>query len=146
MDWASIWKDIVAGLLIAGALAAWVPESFWQSFFLVDHPLLSKIWGPLVGPIVAMLSLCVLDRERAAGGGAVERRDQLRRRGGVHLRRPDRVPILNIYRKYYGRRMSLFLLATFYVSMVLAGIAVEVLFQALGLVPDERTRRSSRRA
>src|SRR5262245_3057735 len=56
MDWASIWKDIAAGLVIAGALAAWVPESFWQSFFLVDHPLLSKIWGPLVGPIVAMLS------------------------------------------------------------------------------------------
>ena len=56
MDWAAIWKDIVAGLLIAGALAAWVPESFWQGFFLVDHPLLAKVWGPLVGPLVAMLS------------------------------------------------------------------------------------------
>src|SRR6266542_2853656 len=56
MDWASIWKDIAGGLLIAGALAAWVPESVWQSFFLVDHPLLAKLWGPLVGPIVAMLS------------------------------------------------------------------------------------------
>jgi hypothetical protein len=43
MDWASIWKDIVAGLLIAGALAAWVPESFWRSFFLVDHPVLAKV-------------------------------------------------------------------------------------------------------
>ena len=38
MDWAAIWRDIVVGLLIAGALAAWVPQSFWQSFFLVDHP------------------------------------------------------------------------------------------------------------
>jgi hypothetical protein len=43
MDWASIWKDIAGGLLTAGALAAWVPESFWQSFFLVDHPLLAKL-------------------------------------------------------------------------------------------------------
>src|SRR6266705_1141246 len=34
MDWAAIWKDIAAGLLIAGALAAWVPNSFWQSSFL----------------------------------------------------------------------------------------------------------------
>src|SRR5256886_10629596 len=56
MDWAAIAIDIVGGLLIAGALAAWVPNSFWQSFFFVDHPLLSKIWGPLVGPIVAMFS------------------------------------------------------------------------------------------
>jgi hypothetical protein len=56
MDWASIWKDIAGGLLIAGALAAWVPEGFWQSFFLVDHPLLAKLWGALVGPVVAMLS------------------------------------------------------------------------------------------
>src|SRR5258706_1899499 len=39
MDWASVWLDIAGGLLIAGALAAWVPAEFWQSFFLVVHPL-----------------------------------------------------------------------------------------------------------
>ena len=55
-DWASIWKDIVVGLLIAGALGAWVPNSFWQGFFLVGHPLLDKLWGPLVGPVVAVFS------------------------------------------------------------------------------------------
>lgn len=38
MDWVSVWIDIVGGLLIAGALAAWVPSQFWQSFFLVEHP------------------------------------------------------------------------------------------------------------
>jgi uncharacterized membrane protein YraQ (UPF0718 family) len=56
MDWASVWVDIALGLLIAGALGAWVPESFWQGFFLVDHPLLAKLWGPLVGPLVAVVS------------------------------------------------------------------------------------------
>src|SRR5262249_33439112 len=56
MDWASIYKDIGIGLLIAGALAAWVPNSFWQSFFLVHHPVLAKIWGPLIGPVVSMAS------------------------------------------------------------------------------------------
>src|SRR5437660_8973514 len=56
MDWASVWLDIVGGLLIAGALAAWVPNKFWQAFFFVDHPLLAKIWGPLIGPIVAIIS------------------------------------------------------------------------------------------
>jgi uncharacterized membrane protein YraQ (UPF0718 family) len=141
MDWASIWKDIGAGLLIAGALAAWVPESFWQGFFLVDHPLLSKIWGPLVGPIVAMLSfVCSIGNVPLA---AVLWNGGISFGGVAAFIFADLIvlPILNIYRKYYGRRMSLFLLATFYISMVLAGIAVEVLFQAFGLVPDERNAR-----
>jgi len=56
MDWAAVWLDIVGGLLIAGALAAWVPPDFWQSFFLVDHPLVAKLWGPIVGPLVAVVS------------------------------------------------------------------------------------------
>src|SRR5207248_1210748 len=50
MDWASVWIDVVGGLVIAGALAAWVPESFWQAFFLTNNPTLAKIEGPLVGP------------------------------------------------------------------------------------------------
>src|SRR6266851_1293513 len=56
MDCASVWLDIAGGLLIAGALAAWVPPDFWQSFFLVDHPLVAKFWGPIVGPLVAVVS------------------------------------------------------------------------------------------
>ena len=48
------------------------------------------------------------------------------------------LPILNIYRKYYGWQMAGFLLATFYATMVAAGLIVELLFQALGLAPTER--------
>jgi len=57
MDWAAIWVDIFGGLLIAGALAAWVPESWWQSLFLENHDTLAKFWGPLIGPLVAILSV-----------------------------------------------------------------------------------------
>jgi hypothetical protein len=56
MDWAAIYKDIFGGLLIAGALAARVPNGFWQSFFLGYHPLFAKVWGPLIGPLVASVS------------------------------------------------------------------------------------------
>jgi uncharacterized membrane protein YraQ (UPF0718 family) len=45
------------------------------------------------------------------------------------------LPILNIYRKYYGGKMSLFLLGTFYATMAAAGLVIEFLFDALGLIP-----------
>jgi len=50
MDWASVWLDIVGGLLIAGALAAWVPQEFWQSFFAVGHPVVADPLGRSSGP------------------------------------------------------------------------------------------------
>src|SRR5207302_1923626 len=56
MDVYSIWTDLGLGFLIAGALAAWVPESFWQAFFLTSHPTLNEFWGPLIGPVISMLS------------------------------------------------------------------------------------------
>ena len=56
MEWAAIIRDLVAGLLVAGAIAAWVPDSFWQTFFITGHPLAAKLWGPLIGPLVAVIS------------------------------------------------------------------------------------------
>jgi len=44
MDWASVWLDIVGGLLIVAILAVWVPASFWQSFFFVHHPVAARLW------------------------------------------------------------------------------------------------------
>jgi hypothetical protein len=138
MDWAAIWKDIVGGLLIAGALAAWVPESFWQGFFLVDHPTLAAIWGPLIGPLVAVISfVCSIGNAPLA---AVLWNGGISFGGVASFIFADLIvlPILNIYRKYYGGKMTAYLLATFYAAMVLAGIVVEVLFGVLGLIPDER--------
>jgi uncharacterized protein len=48
------------------------------------------------------------------------------------------LPILDIYRKYYGWKMAAFLLASFYATMVAAGLVVELLFGALGLIPEQR--------
>jgi uncharacterized protein len=138
MDWASIWKDIAVGLLIAGALAAWVPESFWKGFFLVSHPTAAKFWGPLIGPIVAIFSfVCSIGNVPLA---AVLWNGGISFGGVIAFIFADLIvlPILNIYRKYYGVKMSLFLFWTFYATMVAAGLAIEFLFQALGLIPSER--------
>jgi uncharacterized protein len=138
MDWASLWVDIAVGLLIAGALAAWVPESFWQGFFLVDHPLLAKLWGPLVGPVVSVVSfVCSIGNVPLA---AVLWNGGISFGGVVAFIFADLIvlPVLDIYRRYYGVRMAGFLLVTFYAAMVVAGYLVELGFGALGLVPDER--------
>jgi uncharacterized membrane protein YraQ (UPF0718 family) len=135
MDWAAIYKDILGGLLIAGALAAWVPNRFWQSFFLVDHPFWAKVWGPLVGPLVSMLSfVCSIGNVPLA---AVLWNGGISFGGVIAFIFADLIilPILNIYRKYYGGRMSLFLLGTFYATMVAAGYVIEILFDVLGLTP-----------
>jgi uncharacterized protein len=138
MDWVSIWKDIAGGLLIAGALGAWVPASFWEGLFLTDHPLLSKLWGPLVGPLVAMLSfVCSIGNVPLA---AVLWNGGISFGGVLAFIFADLIvlPILNIYRKYYGGRMALFLLGTFYLTMAAAGLLVDLIFEALGLVPETR--------
>ncbi len=56
MEWAAILRDLAIGLLIAGAAGAWIPDSFWQHLFFTDHPLVAKIWGPLIGPAVAVVT------------------------------------------------------------------------------------------
>src|ERR671933_226697 len=56
MGWQFTLGEFVGGLLIAGALAAWVPHSFWQSFFLTDQPVVTSVWGAFVGPLVAVIS------------------------------------------------------------------------------------------
>ncbi|WP_052890745.1 permease [Thermogemmatispora carboxidivorans] len=139
MDWAAIWTDVLLGLLIAGALAAWVPDSFWRTFFLSGNPTLAAIEGPLIGPLVAIISfVCSVGNVPLA---AVLWRGGISFGGLVSFIFADLIvlPILDIYRKYYGWHVASYLLLTFYVTMALAGYLVELLFSLLGLIPTQRT-------
>ena len=139
MEWAAVIRDVVIGLLIAGAVGAWVPDSFWQHLFLTDHPLAARLWGPVIGPVISVLSfVCSIGNVPLA---AVLWHGGISFGGVISFIFADLIiiPILIIYRKYYGTRMMLVLLGTFYATMVLAGYVVEFLFTGLGLVPAERT-------
>jgi uncharacterized membrane protein YraQ (UPF0718 family) len=141
MDWAAVWLDIVGGLVIAGALAAWVPNTFWQSFFLTGHPVLATLWGPIVGPLVAVISfVCSVGNIPLA---AVLWNGGISFGGVVAFIFADLIvlPILNIYRKYYSLKMAGFLFATLYVSMAVAALIVELIFNGFALVPSERKAR-----
>jgi uncharacterized membrane protein YraQ (UPF0718 family) len=138
MDGAAVWRDIVGGLLLAGAFAAWVPEHWLQVFFLDGHPTAAMLWGPLIGPLVAVISfVCSVGNVPLAGvlwnGG-------MSFGGVVSFIFADLIiiPILLIYRRYYGTAMALRIFGIFYLSMAAAGYMVELVFTPLGLVPGER--------
>jgi hypothetical protein len=138
MDWASLWLDLIVGLLIAGALAAWVPGTAWAALFFTHDPTMAKIVGPLIGPLVAVASfVCSVGNVPMAAvmwnGGASF--------GGViAFIFADLIilPILDIYRRYYGLKVSAVLFLLFYVAMALAGYVVELVFGAAGLIPTTR--------
>jgi uncharacterized membrane protein YraQ (UPF0718 family) len=138
MDWAAVARDVFGGLLIAGALAAWVPDSFWRGLFLAHDGAVAKVWGPLIGPAVAIVSfVCSIGNVPLA---AVLWNGGISFGGVLAFIFADLIilPILDIYRRYYGWRMAAFILVTFYATMATAGLAVEFLFQGLGIVPTAR--------
>jgi uncharacterized membrane protein YraQ (UPF0718 family) len=139
MDLAAVWKDIAGGLLIAGALAAWVPADFWKEFFLVSHPFAAKIWGPIVGPIVAVFSfVCSVGNVPLA---AVLWNGGISFGGVIAFIYADLIvlPIIDIYRKYYGWKVAGLIVAVFYIAMAFAALAIEFLFDLLGLIPSQRS-------
>jgi uncharacterized protein len=138
MDWAMVWKDIAGGLLIAGAISAWVPQNFWKTLFLSSHPVAATVWGPIVGPIVAVLSfVCSVGNIPLA---AVLWNGGISFGGVIAFIYADLIvlPIINIYRKYYGWRVTAFVVGIFYFAMAAAALITESLFRILGLVPQER--------
>jgi uncharacterized membrane protein YraQ (UPF0718 family) len=135
MEWAAVLGDIVLGLVLSGCIAAWVPAVFWQRFFLMGHPEAAHWWGPLAGPLVALVSfVCSVGNVPLA---AVLWQHGLSFGGVIAFLFGDLIilPIVNIHRKYYGWRAALTLLVLFYAAMAASALAVEWIFLALHLMP-----------
>jgi uncharacterized protein len=137
-DWTMLWKEILAGFLIAGYVST-LPATFFNRLFLTDAwPPLRIAENVVVGPIVAALAfVCSIGNIPLAavlwGGG-------ISFAGVLAFIYADLIiiPIALAYRKYYGGRFAVRLVAIMFGAMVLAALAVDGVFSLLGLVPATR--------
>ncbi len=132
-----LWKEILGGFLIAGFLATLVPHDWWEALFLQTGPAVVRlIENALVGPIIAVISfVCSVGNIPLA---SLLWAHGISFGGVISFIYADLlvIPILVIYAKYYGVRAAAWITAIFYVAMVLAGIIVDLVFIALGLIPQ----------
>jgi uncharacterized membrane protein YraQ (UPF0718 family)/YHS domain-containing protein len=137
-DVAMLWKEIAAGFLIAGYVAL-LPVGFFNGLFLTDSGgALRLIENAVVGPIVAALAfVCSIGNIPLA---AVLWAGGISFSGVIAFVFADLIviPIVLIYRKYYGGAMAARLVAIMFVSIVSAALLVDGIFSALGLVPTHR--------
>jgi uncharacterized membrane protein YraQ (UPF0718 family)/YHS domain-containing protein len=139
-DLTMLRRELVIGFLVAGLLDTAVPLSFWRSLFVTGHGVWSAIENAILGPFLAIISfVCSIGNVPLAAalwsGG-------IGFGGVVAFVFADLItlPLLFIYRRYYGTRITLKLLAVFWATMSVAGLAVEGLFHVTGIAPDPDTR------
>ena len=135
-EWSMIWKDAVAGFLISGFVIVFVPQSVWNTLFLQGDGLLVSAENATIGVAIAVISFVGsmgnVPFAVALWGGGISFA------GVIAFVYADliTVPVLNVYRKYYGWYVMLYILGVFFVTMAFTGFLMEELFDALGIIPN----------
>lgn len=137
-DLSMVRRELALGYVIAGVLATQVPVHAWNVVFLSGHGWWTSIENVIVGPFIAMVSfVCSVGNVPLA---AALWQGGISFGGVVAFIFADLIalPLLLIYRRYYGTRLMLRMLAVFWVIMSIAGLLTELLFGAAGIVPTTR--------
>ena len=136
MDWSMLWFDLVLGFLIAGFLAAFVPRNVWHVLFLGNAPgPVQTIGGAFIGPLIAIVTfVCSIGNVPMA---AVLWAGGIGFSGVLAFLYADLIvlPLLDVYRKYYGLKMAAYVGVIFYVTMAASAIVMNLVFGALHLIP-----------
>jgi YHS domain-containing protein len=131
-----IWTDVIAGFLISGFVIVFVPQSVWTALFLGGEGLLPTAGNAVMGVTIAIISFVGsmgnVPFAVALWGGGISFA------GVIAFVYADliTIPVLNVYRKYYGWEVMLYILGIFFVTMAFTGFLMELLFDALGIVPN----------
>jgi uncharacterized membrane protein YraQ (UPF0718 family)/YHS domain-containing protein len=131
-------KELLIGYVVAGFLTVMVPMSWWNTLFISGHGFWTSVENAMIGPVIAFLSfVCSIGNVPMA---AALWQGGISFGGVISFIFADllTLPLVLIYRKYYGRRLTVRLVAVFYVVMVIAALLVEGLFSVLGLIPESR--------
>ena len=135
-EWSMIWKDVIAGFLISGFVIVFVPQWVWNTLFIQGDGLLVTAENAVVGVAIAVLSFVGsmgnVPFAVALWGGGISFA------GVIAFVYADliTIPVLNVYRKYYGWKVMLYILGVFFVTMAFTGFLMELLFDALNIVPN----------
>jgi hypothetical protein len=135
-EWSMIWKDVAAGFLISGFVIVFVPQAVWNTLFLSGEGLLASAENAVMGVAVAVVSFVGsignVPFAVALWAGGVSFA------GVIAFVYSDliTIPVLNVYRKYYGWKVMFYIFGVFFVTMALAGFLMEELFALLGIIPD----------
>ena len=136
MDFTMLWKDLVGGFLIAGALGAFVPDGAWKALFLHGAaPGVQLVGNAVIGPVIAIVSfVCSIGNVPMA---AILWASGISFGGVLAFLYADLIvlPLLDIYRKYYGWKMMLYIFGVFFATIVLSAILMDFAFSALHAVP-----------
>jgi len=134
-DLVMLRKEMIVGYVVAGFLAVLVPASLWNVIFFHGHGIATSIENVIVGPLIAILSfVCSIGNVPLA---AALWKGGISFGGVVSFIFADLItlPLLLIYRRFYGWAMTLRILAAFWLVMAIAGLATEYLFAWAHLVP-----------
>ncbi len=141
-DWTMLWKEVTLGFLIAGFIGL-LGNDFFNGLFIRHAPAGVRLAeNAIVGPIVAMLSfVCSVGNAPVA---AVLWSGGIGFGGVIAFVFADLIvlPIIQVYRKYYGGAFALRITALMFVTIVIAALVVDVVFSGLGLVPQVRPTRN----
>lgn len=136
MDWSMLRKDLMIGFLIAGILAAFVPDAAWKGLFLSAAPQwlqvpLNAVAGTLIAVLTFVCSIGNVPMAAVLWGSGISFA------GVLSFLYADLIvlPLLDIYRKYYGWKMAAYIGGIFFVTMVSAGIIMNYAFGAFHAIP-----------
>lgn len=137
MEWSMLWKDLVIGLLIAGVIASFVPQHVFDILFLKNSSLLVReLVGTFIGPVIAILTfVCSIGNVPLA---AIFWSQYMGFSGVLSFLYADLIviPLLDIYRKYYGWKLMWYIFAVFFSTMVISGLIMSVPFHYFHLIPN----------
>ncbi len=135
-DWQMLYKEIATGIVLAGFIAQLGNGAFHVLFLTGASRPVQTVWGAFIGPVIAVLSfVCSVGNVPLA---AVLWSGGISFAGVLAFIFADLIvlPIVAIYRKYYGARFAARITVLMFVTMVVAALFIDVVFSAAGIVPS----------